>query len=275
MEQFNKTRNFIEVEYSQSYTTIWLNRPDVHNAFHPGMLEELNDFFQDSEGDKQHDIVVLRGRGASFCAGADLQWMAKGKDMSWEQNVRECWLFAKCLLSIRQSGWIVIAVAHGAVYGGGLGLLSACDMAFCTPETEFSLSELRLGMVAAVISPFLYRRLGDIRVRELMFTARRFKGDEALNYGVVSRLINQEALDDEISEVVKDISVLAPKARFGAKQLLNGFSLDAFDEDEFMRLAEILAKYRISDEGREGMAAFLEKREPLWRKNPEDKEHFN
>jgi methylglutaconyl-CoA hydratase len=255
----------IEVEYSQQVATVWLNRPEVRNAFNDLMVHELHQAFDELANIEQLRVVVLRGRGNSFCSGADLNWMREVIEYDYEKNVEESLMLAKCLSAIYYFPRPVIALAQGAVIGGGLGILSATDISITSHKTLFSLSEVTIGLVPAVISPYIIRRVGSAKARELMLLGEKFSGDEAVTYGLINIVTDDHDLETRLKSVVSGILQNSPLSLLKTKELLNHIG-SINDEESVMRYtAKVIAHARVSEDGQEGMAAFLEKRKPVWK----------
>jgi len=253
----------IEIEILDQVCTVWLNRPEKHNAFNETMLLELTDCYENFDNE---DIlcIVLRGRGKSFCAGVDLNWLKDGAKNDFEQNYHESLLLSECFYSIYSCGRPTIALVHGSSVGGANGLLAACDFAFCTDETVFSLSEVKIGIVPACISPYVIKRVGEFEARELMLTGRRINGKEAEAFHLVNKSMPAEILDEKLSETVTLLRTSGPKAMGHCKNLIFNVSNNLTLEEAYDFTAKMIANIKISDEGQEGMTAFLEKRKPGW-----------
>jgi methylglutaconyl-CoA hydratase len=242
--------------------TIWLNRPEVHNAFDKTMLEELADFFElidDSVG-----CVILRGKGKSFCAGVDLHWMKAVSENSYEENYRESLLLSQCFLAIYNCPKPTIAIVHGVALGGANGLLSSCDIAYCTDDATFSLSEVKIGIVPACISPYVIKRVGEYGAKELMLTGRRIKGAEAERFRLVNKSFPAEQLDQAIEDLTALLATSGPHAMRHCKTLIHEVSNNLSLMEAYDFTARMIADIRASEEGQEGMNAFLEKRKPNW-----------
>jgi len=242
---------------------ITLNRPEVHNAFNNIMVSELTEVFKEIGARDDIRVVVLTGEGKSFCAGADLNWMRKIKDFSYEENLQESLELAELFYLIYSLSKPTVARVNGAAIGGGAGLVAVCDIAVASDRAKFSLSEVKLGLVPACISPYLIRRCGERNCRELFLTGERFSAEKALQVGLVNRVVPHEELDDAVDKLVKQLLTSGPHAVACAKDLLRivpQIGLDAAKK----YTAEVIATLRISDEGQEGMSAFLEKRKPKW-----------
>ena len=252
----------IETTTDQGVLTIWLNRPDVHNAFDETMLRELTECFESL--DNSVLCVILRGRGKSFCAGVDLHWMKAASQNSYEQNYTESLLLSKCFLSIYHCPKPTLAVVHGVALGGANGLLSACDLAYCTDDATFSLSEVKIGIVPACISPYVIKRVGEYGARELMLTGRRIKGKEAEHFRLVNKSVPAEMLDEALAEVIALLRTSGPKAMSQCKTLIHDVANKLSLMEAYDYTARMIAEIRASEEGQEGMNAFLEKRKPNW-----------
>lgn len=252
----------IETENHQGVLTIWLNRPDVHNAFDETMLRELTECIETL--DPSALCVILRGKGKSFCAGVDLNWMKAVSQNSYEQNYTESLLLSKCFLSIYNCPKPTIAVVHGVALGGANGLLSACDLAYCTDDATFSLSEVKIGIVPACISPYVIKRVGEYGAKELMLTGRRIKGKEAEHFRLVNKSVAAENLDETIMEVIALLRTSGPKAMSQCKTLIHQVANELTLMEAYDYTARMIADIRASAEGQEGMNAFLEKRKPNW-----------
>lgn len=250
------------LESSNNITTIWLNRPDVHNAFNDVTIKELSIVFKELEKDDALRAVVLRGKGKSFSAGADLNWMKAVKDYSYEENYRDSLDLCRLLYNIYTFPKPVIALVHGAAIGGANGLLAACDIAICEGNTTFSLSEVKIGLIPACISPYVIKRVGEPIARELMLTGKRIKGPEAEKLRLVNRSLPENELENYLNETLNLFLSCGPKALENCKQLIfdvvNTWNLEQTIENT----ATLIAKQRLCDEAQEGMKAFLEKRKP-------------
>ncbi|MEI7896251.1 MAG: enoyl-CoA hydratase-related protein [bacterium] len=252
----------IETTLDEGILTIWLNRPDVHNAFDETMLHELSDCF--ASVDPTVLCVVLRGRGKSFCAGVDLNWMKAVSLNSYEQNYTDSLLLSRCFLAIYNCPKPTLAVVHGVALGGANGLLAACDLAYCTDDATFSLSEVKIGIVPACISPYVIKRTGEYGAKELMLTGRRIKGKEAEHFRLVNKSVPAELMDDTLNEVTALLRTSGPKAMSHCKTLIHQVANSLTLMEAYDYTARMIADIRASDEGQEGMNAFLEKRKPNW-----------
>jgi methylglutaconyl-CoA hydratase len=254
----------IELELSNGMATVWLNRPEIRNAFNETMIAEVLDVFTRLNSIPEVRVVLLRGRGKSFCAGADLNWMRDVASYSYEQNLAESLNLSKCFHAIYTCIKPTIAVVHGAAIGGANGLLAACDIAYADDETVFSLSEVKIGIVPACISPYVVKRTGEYGSRELMLTGRRIKGPEAARMGLINKSLHTDALMSYVLETVDLLMSSGPEAVGRCKELLFKVS-NVWDMKQAMEeTARMIAEIRASSEGQEGMAAFLEKRPANW-----------
>jgi methylglutaconyl-CoA hydratase len=259
-----KEYNTLFFEKKEDIGIVWLNRPRIHNAFNEEMISEIIDIFEALETHDDIRIIMLRGKGKSFCAGADLNWMRDVAGYTYEQNYRESYNLSKCFYTIYTSSKPTIAMVHGASIGGANGLLASCDFAFATHEAVFSLSEVKIGIIPACISPYVVKRVGEYGTRDLMLTGRRIKGQEAEKYQLVNRSLDENEIEKHVESVIANLRTSGPEAMKMGKKLLfnltNNWSLDT----AFIETARMIADIRASEEGQEGMAAFLEKRKPNW-----------
>jgi methylglutaconyl-CoA hydratase len=243
-----------------------MNRPQVHNAFNAAMIQELAVAFDAAKKNPDVRLVVLTGAGESFCAGADLNWMREIIRYSYEQNLRESRELAELMHSIYTLPKPTIARINGAVIGGGTGLFSACDIVIASDRARFGLSEVKIGLIPAAIGPYVIRRIGESAARELFLTGERFDAHRALEIGLVNKVVPHEALDDKVEEIVRLLLSSGPDAIAKCKELLQRVPAMSLDEAKGYT-AEMIAGLRVSPEGQEGMAAFLEKRKPKWVKD--------
>ena len=256
--------NTITVEKNNDLGIIWLNRPEVRNAMNGEMIDEIIATLDDLQNDKDIRIIVLRGKGKSFCSGADLNWMKEVVKYGYEKSFEESKVLAQCFYKIYTFPKPTIAVVHGAAIGGANGLLAACDYVYCADDTVFSLSEVKIGLVPAAISPYVLKRTGEFAGRELILTGKRIKGKEAEHFRLVNKSVPLEKLDETYMETVNLLRTSGPEAMKMAKKLIYEVSNNLSLEEAIDFTADMIAKMRISDEGQEGMNAFLEKRKPKW-----------
>jgi len=240
-----------------------LNRPEVHNAFNGRMVEELAAAVGRLAGDKSVRVVILTGEGKSFCAGADLNWMKEVIRYSYEQNLKESVAIAEFLYRLYTLPMPTIARVNGAAIGGGTGFLSACDIVIASEEAKFGLSEVKIGLVPAAISPYVLRRIGESRAREYFLTGERFEARRAEEIGLVNKAVPAAELDKAVEGTVKLLLSSGPEALAKCKELIQRTPQLGFEEVKDYT-ARMIAGLRVSAEGQEGMASFLEKRKPRW-----------
>ena len=261
MEKF-KT---ILIEETDNVISIWLNRPEVHNAMNALMIEELTSAFSSFDND-QTRAIVLRGKGKSFCAGADLNYMKEIASFGIEENTKDSLKLAKLFESIYKCPFPTIAVVHNYAYGGANGLLAACDIVLAEENTTFAFSEVKLGIAPATIAPFVVRRIGEFGAKELMITGKRFKANEALKWHLVNDSVAESELENTLKKLLTEIKRNSPKAVRATKNLIH-LIIDNKTDNILSDTAQLIAELRASDEGQEGMASFLEKRKPNWIKD--------
>ncbi len=254
----------IQVEINNDYGVIKLNRPEVRNAMNGEMIDEIILALDQLNENKDVRVVVLRGNGKTFCSGADLNWMKDVVKFGFEQSVEESTILAQCFNKIYRFPKPTIAVVHGAAIGGANGLLAACDFVYAADDTVFSLSEVKIGLVPAAISPYVIKRIGEYAAKELFLTGRRFNGKDAEYYRLANKSVPADNLDNILNETLNLLRTSGPEAMRNAKDLIYNVSNNLSLEEAIPYTAELIAKMRISDEGQEGMNAFLEKRKPNW-----------
>jgi methylglutaconyl-CoA hydratase len=248
-------------EPSAGVVRVSLNRPEVRNAFDDVLIAELRELFGEVESDPAARVVVISGEGKSFCAGADLNWMASMVSWSVEENVQDAGKLAAMLRAIDGCTRPVVGRIHGAALGGGTGLAAVCDVVVAAQGTLFGTTEVRLGIVPAVISPYVVRKLGESRARAWFLTGDRYDADEACRAGLVHRVVPEAELDAAVEAVVASLSQGGPQALAEAKRLARASGELPLDEAIPMTVDSI-SRRRVSPEGQEGMRAFLQKRKP-------------
>jgi len=255
----------IEFEVKDHIGKVTLNRPDIHNAFNDVMLAELIHVFQEiAERRNEIRVVVLSGNGKSFCAGADLNWMKKMIHYSYEENIQDSNQVSECMRRLYSLPQPTVCRINGAAIGGGMGLVAACDIGVAQEEAVFSLSEVKLGLVPACISPYVIKRAGEFKCRELFLSGERITAEKALSAGLINEAVPLSGLDEAVGRWVFRFLKNGPEALAVCKKLLEtvpGLSLN----EAGTYTADVIARLRISEEGQEGMNAFLEKRPPKWR----------
>jgi methylglutaconyl-CoA hydratase len=250
------------LEKKDGVARLTLNRPDVRNAFDDRLISLLHKSFVDIENDKTIRVVILAGNGPAFCAGADLNWMKRMAGYGYDENLADARALAGMLAALDRMPMPTIARVHGAVFAGGTGLVAACDIAVGTPEAKFCLSEARLGLSPATISPYVIRAMGEREARRYFLTAEVFDAAEALRIGMLSILTQK--LDETIDALVRHLLAGAPEAMAKIKDLIRAVANRPVNAALVAETAKRIAEIRVSPEGREGIAAFLEKRKPSW-----------
>jgi methylglutaconyl-CoA hydratase len=244
---------------------VWLNRPEVRNAFNDGVIAELTAAFRTLGAEGELRAIVLGGHGKAFCAGADLSWMRAMADYSWAQNHADASALAEMLWTVYSCPVPVVGRIQGDCYAGGVGLAAVCDVLIAAEGVHFCLSEAKLGLLPATIGPYVVRALGEQASRRYFTTAERFSAQRALALGFVHEVVAPEALDAQVAETVAALVANGPAAVRACKQLVKDVAGRpvgaALRDDTARRIADI----RASAEGREGVQAFLNKREPAWR----------
>ncbi len=254
----------LSVSIDSHVATVTMNRPDVRNAFNDTSINELALAF-DEVGQNDHvRAIVLAATGPAFCAGADLNWMGRMAAYSNAENTADAARLADMLRTIYHCPKPVVAKVQGDCYAGGMGLVAACDIAVAAREANFCLSEVRLGLIPAAISPYVIRAMGENAARRYFLTAERFNAQEALRIGFVHDICEADALDAEVAAIVTSLVSNGPHAVAQAKVLVRDMAGQSITDALLMDTAERIAHIRASSEGREGVAAFLEKRKPGW-----------
>ncbi len=242
---------------------VTLHRPEVHNAFNQAMLQDVIDVLEVA-AEQEVRLLMLTGTGKSFCAGADLNWMSKVLDFTYEENLASSRKVSACFSSLYSFPRPTVAMVNGAAIGGGVGLVAACDIAIASSRASFSLSEVTLGLVPACISPYVLKKIGEGSCRELFLSGERFDARRAEELGLVNRTVEPGLLEAAVGSMIDRLLTGGPEAQKTVKQLLKRVSeMDLEEAAEYT--AEVIASLRVSPEGQEGMGAFLEKRLPSWR----------
>lgn len=247
--------------------TVTLNRPEKHNAFDDALIAELTHLFKQIGEDKNVRAMVLQANGQSFCAGADAGWMKRMADYSFDENVADAKKLADMLWHLNYMPKPTIARVQGATYGGAVGLVACCDMAVASKLSKFCLSEVRLGLIPATISPYVIAAMGERVARRYFMTAEVFSARRARRLGLVSETVTEEELDTTIEDLLNNILRNGPQAVAAAKQLIFDVKNQPGEEEVIEKTCLRIATVRVSDEGQEGLSAFLEKRKPNWRKD--------
>ncbi len=243
---------------------ITMARPEVHNAFDDQLIGALSAAFCSVAGDETVRVVVLQGAGKSFSAGADLSWMRRMADYSEAENFEDAKKLAHMLDSISSCPKPVIARVHGPAFGGGVGLVAACDIAIGTNNAVFALSEVKLGLIPSVISPYVIRSMGERQASRYMVTGERFHAEEAHRIGLLHQITGSDDLDRAINNLITACLNNGPKAMREVKELIPAIASKPVDPELMNDTSKRIARVRASEEGREGISAFLEKRDPNW-----------
>jgi len=252
------------VEVRDAVALIALARPDVHNAFNETLIAELTRALAALDADNSVRAVILLGHGRSFCAGADLNWMRKMAGYGKPENLADAMALAAMLKTLNGLSKPTIARVHGAAFGGGVGLVACCDIAIAAHDATFSLSEAKLGLIPATISPYVIEAIGARQARRYFLSAERFTAAEAFRIGLVHDIVPADELDGRINDILGPLLVAGPKAQAAAKELIRAVAHRPIDDRVIADTAERIAATRASAEGKEGVTAFLGKRHAAW-----------
>ncbi len=257
--------NSLRLESIASVARITLDRPDVRNAFNDEVIADLAEAFRTFGARDDIRCIVIAAEGPAFCAGADLNWMRRMADYTRDENLADAGKLAQMLRIIAECPKPTIARVQGDVYAGGVGLVAACDMAVSVDTASFCLSEVRIGLVPATISPYVIRAMGARAAQRYFLTAERFSAAEAHRIGLVHEVVESaDALDAKVAELLKVLTGCSPAAITACKQLLSDVAGQLIDDALVERTVEGIADIRASAEGKEGVQAFLQKRKPSW-----------
>jgi len=254
----------LKVEIQAGVARVTLDRPEVRNAFDDALIREPENCFQSLAMDKAVRVVVLAGNGPAFCAGADLNWMKRMAGYGYDENLADAQALATMLATLDRLPQPTIARVHGPAFAGGTGLVAACDIAIGTPEAKFCFSEAKLGLSPATISPYVIRAIGERTARRYFLTAEVFGAEEACRIGLLSALVAPTSLDGEVDSLVKHLLAGGPEAHVKIKDLIRAVTGRRVDDALSAETAKRIAEIRVSPEGREGIASFLEKRKASW-----------
>ncbi len=255
----------IKVKISNYAAVVTLSRPEIHNAFNSLMIEELTTAFKLLENDEEVRVIVLTGKGKSFSAGADVNYMRESKEFTYEENEDDALRLEELFYTIYKTPKPVIGRINGSAFGGGIGLISVCDISLIVKNAKLAFSEVNLGILPAVISPYVISKIGFSNATRFFLTGERFDGQKALDIGLVHEIAeNLEELDLKLTEIINHLFNSSPAAMKSIKEVLNqnrGSELKNIREYCIKKIAEV----RTSDEGKEGLTAFVEKRSPRWK----------
>ncbi len=253
----------IDVSKQNDVVTIFLNRPDVHNAMNEQLIKELTDCFKKLDKEKDTRIIVLTGNGKSFCAGADLNWMKSMATYSKAENIKDSNLLLDLYETIYSCSKPVIARVNGHAFGGGIGLFAACDITIAIPDCKFAFSEVKLGIIPAVISTYISKRMKLSNMRRLFLTGEKFDSNYAKEIGLIDFVVSEKELDESVKKYVDILCSSGPNAISEVKKLID--NCEKMDTQKYKKFTvEKIAELRVSEEGQEGINAFLEKRKSKW-----------
>ncbi len=256
--------NTLKISVSNRVGLIKLNRPDVRNAFNDEVITEITQAFKDLSCRDDVRCIVLAAEGTAFCAGADLNWMRRMADFSREENLADAGKLAEMLRVIYECPKPTVARVQGDVVAGGMGLVACCDVAVSVDTAGYCLSEVKLGLIPATISPYVIRALGARASHRYFLTAERFSAQEALRLGFVHEVVSADQLDAKVSEITQALVKNSPNAVKVCKKLVQDVAGEEIGQPLIAKTVQGIADIRASEQGREGVSAFLEKRKPAW-----------
>ena len=254
----------LEIQLNGPVATVWMNRPDLHNAFDETLITELTAAFMALDDDADIRAVVLAGRGKSFSAGADLNWMRRAANNGIDENLNDARALAKMLRTIAEMKKPTIARVQGAALGGGMGLASACDIAVASTKAVFATSEVKFGIIPSAISPYVLRAIGARQAYRYFQSAERIDAAHAREIGLVHEAVEPEQLDAKVQEIVDALLIGGPAAQAAAKALIRAVNNQPINDHVVEDTAHRIAHLRATPEAREGISAFLDKRQPSW-----------
>jgi methylglutaconyl-CoA hydratase len=254
----------LQIELTGPVATIWMNRPDLHNAFDEILIAELTAACIALDEDRDIRVVILAGRGKSFSAGADLNWMKRAANNGLDDNLNDARALANMLRTLAEMKKPTIARVQGAALGGGMGLASACDIAIASTKAVFATSEVKFGIIPSAISPYVLRAIGARQASRYFQSAERIAADRAREIGLVHETVEPEALDAKLQEIVSALLQGGPLAQTAAKDLIRAVDGQMINQTLVEDTAHRIAHLRTTPEAREGIAAFLDKRQPNW-----------
>jgi len=254
----------LSIERQSRVATLWMDRPEVFNAFDEQLIDDLQSACAELDADASVRVVVLAGKGRHFSAGADLNWMRRASGYTEEENRADARRFAAMLRRLAGMSKPTIARVQGAALGGGTGLAAACDMAVASRDASFATSEVKFGIIPAVISPYVLRAIGPRQALRYFQSAERFSAERAYEIGLVNEVCELDDLDATVARIVEPLIAGAPLAQQAAKDLIAAIDGRAIDDAVSEETAQRIARQRATDEARDGIAAFLDKRSPSW-----------
>lgn len=256
--------SYVELSIENAVATVTLNRPEVHNAFNEDVITRLIECFERVENDDNVRVMILQSTGKSFSAGADLNWMKKMASYSQEQNLADAQQLALMLSKLFHLSKPTIAKIQGSAFGGAVGLVACCDIAIASRMSKFCLSEVKLGLIPATISPYVIQAVGPRIAKRLFMTAEVISARRARRIGLISEAVSEDELNDEVINIASGLLKNGPEAVSMAKALVNKVAHQAIDADLIDYTSQHIAAIRVSKEGQEGLTAFLEKRPANW-----------
>jgi len=259
----NQLFKTILLDKSEGTARVTLNRPEKKNALNDMLVKELNQVFDELGQDKNIKIVILQGAGDTFCSGADLGYLKNLKEYSFEENLKDSTTLAKLFLKIYEFPKLTIAKVNGAAIAGGCGLATVCDFVFASENSKFGYPEVKIGFVAAIVSAFLIRQVGERKARELLLTGEILSAEKAFSLGLINKVLSNNEFDTYIAHFINKIKGSSPQAIEKTKEIINHFSFNG-PVDVLDKLARINAEFRQTSDFSEGVNSFLEKRKPNW-----------
>ena len=259
----NQAFQTIKTEVARCVGTITLNRPEKRNAINALMVQELDRILDSWENDPSVKVIVLQGEGKAFCSGADLAYLQKLESFSFEENLQDSQALSHLFLKIYSYAKPVVAVVQGAALAGGSGLATVCDLIIATPNAKFGYPEVKIGFVAAIVSAFLIRQIGERKARELLLTGEVISAERALGLGLINYVVPEDELPGYLDNLLEQLIANGSLAMRTTKELFSYYNLPKIEEI-VEELAVVNAKFRQTEEFKEGVRAFLEKRKPNW-----------
>lgn len=256
--------SLLEITQQSGVATVWMNRPELHNAFNAQLIQELHTAFQQLDKAPEVRTVVLAGKGKSFSAGADLNWMKSAATATTQANHDDAMALANMLQALATLSKPTIARVQGAAIGGGMGLVSACDICIASDAALFATSEVKLGLIPSVISPYVINAIGPRQAHRYFLTAEMISATTALSIGLAHEVVPADQLDDKVASMVKALQAGGPQAQAASKELIHSVSHRPIDQSLIELCARNIAELRTGSEAQEGMAAFLSRRAPEW-----------
>ncbi len=259
-----KNRKYIELKIENNRADLILNRPEIHNALNPEILKEFQETLDWTSKQETIQFLVISGKGKSFCAGADIKWFASAKDKTKQENREEYMQIPELLKTLYEIPQITIAAVHGNVLGGANGIISACDFVVSGESANFAFGEIKLGIIPATIMPFIARRLSPQSMKKMMFTGERFSAADALHSGLIDFTAPDKNLTLVVEQLIGKLRLASPDALRVCKQLMINIDSGKITTKNSEYTANLLAELAHSEQGMEGLTAFLEKRKPGW-----------